>query len=230
MAGDWIPFYVTTPRKSEVLQIARETGRGRHEVLGLLLEFWAWVQGETRDRLLARLRVGDVCVAVGGDEAFWRAVEAVGWISFTDKGIEILNADAWLSNGSKSRLLKAQRQKRWRDGKSENVDGCVDGGASTEASTRGEKRRGEKKEKREPRFVPPSIDQVSSYVAEYQAKKNGWPKRPFNAQAFVDHYESNGWKVGKNRMKDWKAAVRNWGNRSFGNEAETVDTARRIPA
>ena len=52
MAGDWIPFYVSTPRKSEVLQIARETNRNRHEVIGLLMEFWAWCQGETRDRLL----------------------------------------------------------------------------------------------------------------------------------------------------------------------------------
>jgi hypothetical protein len=30
------------------------------------------------------------------------------------------------------------------------------------------------------------------------------------ANRFYDHYESNGWKVGKNSMKDWKAAVRNW--------------------
>jgi hypothetical protein len=30
------------------------------------------------------------------------------------------------------------------------------------------------------------------------------------SQRFVDYYESNGWKVGKNPMKDWKAAVRTW--------------------
>ena len=30
------------------------------------------------------------------------------------------------------------------------------------------------------------------------------------SQRFVDYYESNGWKVGKNPMKDWRAAVRTW--------------------
>jgi hypothetical protein len=33
---------------------------------------------------------------------------------------------------------------------------------------------------------------------------------PIEAQRFWDYYESNGWKVGRNPMKDWKAAVRNW--------------------
>ena len=32
-------------------------------------------------------------------------------------------------------------------------------------------------------------------------------------EAFYDFYESKGWKVGKNKMKDWKAAVRNWERR-----------------
>lgn len=31
-----------------------------------------------------------------------------------------------------------------------------------------------------------------------------------HAQIFWNHYESNGWKVGRNQMKDWKATVRNW--------------------
>ena len=31
-----------------------------------------------------------------------------------------------------------------------------------------------------------------------------------DAERFVDYYTANGWKVGKNPMKDWKAAVRNW--------------------
>jgi hypothetical protein len=30
------------------------------------------------------------------------------------------------------------------------------------------------------------------------------------ANRFYDHYEANGWKIGKNSMKDWKASVRTW--------------------
>lgn len=54
----------------------------------------------------------------------------------------------------------------------------------------------------EKRFTPPSFDDVKSYCHE---RKNG-----VDPQAFVDWYTSNGWKVGKNPMKDWKAAVRTW--------------------
>lgn len=52
------------------------------------------------------------------------------------------------------------------------------------------------------RFTPPSLRDISAYCQE---RKNG-----VDPQKFRDHYESNGWMVGKNRMKDWKAAVRTW--------------------
>jgi hypothetical protein len=52
------------------------------------------------------------------------------------------------------------------------------------------------------RFTPPTPDQVREYIAE-----KGYS---VDAEKFVDFYESKGWFVGKNKMKDWKAAVRNW--------------------
>lgn len=52
------------------------------------------------------------------------------------------------------------------------------------------------------RFTPPTIDEVKEYCRE---RNNN-----VDAQRFVDYYTSNGWKVGKNPMKDWKAAVRTW--------------------
>ena len=58
------------------------------------------------------------------------------------------------------------------------------------------------------RFTPPSVEEVKAYCLE---RKNG-----LDAQAFVDFYESKGWKVGKEPMKDWKAAVRTWENRRKG--------------
>ena len=54
----------------------------------------------------------------------------------------------------------------------------------------------------EKRFTPPSLDDVKAYCLE---RRNS-----IDPQAFVDWYTSNGWKVGKNPMKDWKAAVRTW--------------------
>ena len=55
---------------------------------------------------------------------------------------------------------------------------------------------------REARFTPPSIEEVAAYCQE---RGNG-----VDAARFVDFYSSKGWMVGKSRMKDWRAAVRNW--------------------
>ena len=51
-------------------------------------------------------------------------------------------------------------------------------------------------------FVKPSVDEVRAYCKE---RNNG-----IDAEAFIDFYESKGWKIGKDSMKDWKASVRNW--------------------
>ena len=51
------------------------------------------------------------------------------------------------------------------------------------------------------RFVPPTLAEVQSYVAERQS--------PVDPHGFIDFYASKGWMVGKTPMKDWKAACRN---------------------
>ena len=54
-------------------------------------------------------------------------------------------------------------------------------------------------------FVPPSMDELVTFIQEMGYK--------VNAETFLSHYESKGWYVGKNKMKDWKAAVRGWNAR-----------------
>lgn len=53
------------------------------------------------------------------------------------------------------------------------------------------------------RFHPPDLEEVKAYFAE----KGG---KDAQAERFYDHYESNGWKVGKNPMRKWKAAASGW--------------------
>lgn len=52
------------------------------------------------------------------------------------------------------------------------------------------------------RFTPPTLDEVRAYCLE---RKNN-----VDAERFIDHYTAKGWMIGKNPMKDWKAAVRTW--------------------
>lgn len=62
------------------------------------------------------------------------------------------------------------------------------------------------------RFEKPTIFDVEQYCIE---RNNN-----VDPQHFVDYYESNGWKVGKNSMKDWKAAVRTWERNGYNQSAK----------
>jgi hypothetical protein len=52
------------------------------------------------------------------------------------------------------------------------------------------------------RFIPPTVEEVEAYCQERDNE--------VDAEQFVDFYESKGWMVGKNKMKNWKASVRTW--------------------
>lgn len=62
-------------------------------------------------------------------------------------------------------------------------------------------------------FFPPTVEEVKQYCRE-----KGYS---LEAERFADYYESNGWMVGKNKMKDWKAAVRNWNRKEQRNNGKT---------
>lgn len=70
----------------------------------------------------------------------------------------------------------------------------------------------EHKRKSAPRFIPPTAEQVRDYCKE---RNNN-----VNAEQFVDFYTSKGWKVGKETMKDWRAAVRTWEKRESWNASQ----------
>ena len=61
------------------------------------------------------------------------------------------------------------------------------------------------------RFRAPSPEEVAEYARAYAASKGiDLASTDFDPERFVDFYAQKGWMVGKSRMKDWKASVRNW--------------------
>jgi hypothetical protein len=56
--------------------------------------------------------------------------------------------------------------------------------------------------------MPPTLDEVALEMS------NRIHEPKIEAEVFINHYEANGWMVGKNKMKSWKHAVSNWINRS----------------
>lgn len=67
------------------------------------------------------------------------------------------------------------------------------------------------------KFIKPTVDEIDTYCRE--------SKNYIDVGRFYDFYESKGWKVGKNPMKDWRAAVRNWarGDKSAPASRKTTD-------
>lgn len=64
------------------------------------------------------------------------------------------------------------------------------------------------------KFIPPTVEQVAEYIQGRNSK--------VDAQRFVDFYTAKNWMVGRNRMADWKAAVRTWEKRDI--EKKTTAT------
>lgn len=67
-------------------------------------------------------------------------------------------------------------------------------------------------------FVAPSLEEVSIFFQSIGGTTA-------ESEMFCDHFTANGWKVGKNPMKDWRAAARNWHRRN-----PDFDTRRNIPS
>jgi len=65
------------------------------------------------------------------------------------------------------------------------------------------------------KFTPPSLSDVVAYMDDLVLSKK-----------FYCHYESNGWKVGKNSMKSWRAAADQWKAREINNKKTTEDEQR----
>ena len=92
------------------------------------------------------------------------------------------------------------------------ADKCQSSGSQMSAQVRLGKDRLGKDSIESKRFTRPTLDEIRSYCAE-----NGLA---VNAERFMDYYDANGWKVGRNPMKDWKATCRNWAKRYKERETE----------
>ena len=66
------------------------------------------------------------------------------------------------------------------------------------------------------KFTPPTYEELASYAEEIGST--------VNIDDFIDYYDSNGWMVGKSKMKDWKATLRRWSrNRTKSKERSTEE-------
>ncbi len=238
MAGDWIKIDIATPDKPEIDKMATILKLDHDSVLGKCVRVWIWADLQSVDgnALSVTESFLDRLTYCPG---FASSLRQVGWLSGKDGHLMIPNFDRHNGQTAKNRALTGKRVQKSRN-------------AASVTKSLPEKRREEKSisntetqgndavassvpqsvvvnavnaapvkahQRPRPVFVKPTVSDVIAYVLEIKAT--------VDAKTFCDYYESNGWRVGRNPMKDWKATVRQWQNRNqqgslYGNERAPV--------
>lgn len=219
MAGDWFPMRIDLEDDPDVIAIADETGLPTDHVVGKLHRLWAWANKHLSDgRILVRSASASCPPDVQGlslvdrrvgAEGFAAAMVSVGWLEVRDGIVAIPNWDTWNSKSAKRRLLDTRRKQENRSANCPHDERTKTGlQKRREENIKGKSKLntksllGAKSPRTQKRFVPPTVEEVTAYCRD---RENG-----IDPEAWMAHYTANGWRVGRNPMQDWRAAVRTW--------------------
>ena len=149
---------------------------------------------------------------VGTVEKALEVFESLGLVDVLDNGvIYMLDIQNFIGESS----TEADRKREYRARiESEKMSGQTDGQMSKQKGRQNspeieiEKEIDIEIDKKSSRFTPPTVEEVAAYC-----KERGNQVDP---ESFVNFYESKNWMIGKNKMKNWKAAVITWEKREAG--------------
>lgn len=179
----------------------------------LPIRLWAWVgshQPETGRLALLEAELELICRWWGEKGVMVSAMIEIGFIK---KYGDICEVNDWLEHSGHLAAFKKRAQKaariRWGIKRKSSNASSIAKGKPKQCPSRAVHSRALPAIKTEgaKRFIKPSHVEVQVYGQEI-----GFVG--FDAEAWVDHYGANGWKVGKNPMKNWKATVRQWKRRN----------------
>jgi len=219
MAGDWIKVDITTPDKPEIDHIASLLNLDHDSILGKCVRIWIWADLQSIDgnALSVTESFLDRLTYCPG---FASALRDVGWLSGQNGKLSIPNFDRHNGQTAKNRALTGKRVQKSRNAASvtktlpeiekrreENNIETQDATASTgPVVAKSDAASVNALKKRPATFGKPTVQDVIEYVLEIGST--------VDAKSFWDYYESNGWRVGRNPMKDWRATVRQWQSRN----------------
>lgn len=122
------------------------------------------------------------------------------FVTFSEKGIKVQIPKMRELKDNHTRNLqvtdkqeKEEEKEEEEDKRNTGEDACASSAPQQDMPSR-------------PKFSPPTVEEVSAYCRERG--------NLVNPEQFVAFYESNGWRVGKNKMKNWKMAVVTWEGRA----------------
>jgi len=114
---------------------------------------------------------------------------------------------------------KTEEQKEMRT-QCERIKNECERNASKVKKSKVNNKEKEKEKEKPKRFLPPSLDEVENYISE-----KGYS---VDAEAFIAFYTAKNWFIGKNKMKDWRAAVITWEKRNKDFPAKKQSTIKNV--
>lgn len=227
----WIESHQDLARHPKLLQFAASLEVSENEAIGIIHKLWWWALDYAEDGDIGKYPLGAISMACGyhDPDRFMDALISAGFVDVV--GEHTLIHDWWdyagkffrARYGRKKSSLQRLRE-HMRDLYSSETeefpqgqpDKDPDPDPKQEPEQEPEPEQKEPKQQEQPkpatetkpkstRFVKPTLSEVTAYCTE---RKNG-----IDPQQFLDYYESKGWMIGKNKMKNWKAAIRTWENR-----------------
>jgi hypothetical protein len=206
VAAEWIKWVKGLADKREVLLIAAELSIAPDEAAGRLMRLWEWCDDNIGDRDMDENGNASVTLGALPDsliDALTRApgtakaLQNAGWLRHENGQVVFPNFGRHNGKTAKTRALTQKRAQRCRNA-------VVTLRALPEENRREESIKKETKAKKErTKFVAPTLDEVAAYCRE---RSNG-----IDPEAFLAHYEANGWVQGRGKpIKSWKAAMRTW--------------------
>lgn len=146
MAGEWLALDIGLPDKPEVQELIDLTDQPVEVVVYRLFRLWGWASMHCTDGT-ARMTLPRLVRTCGGDEAFWRAVAAVGWLEIdqTAATVAVPGWDRRFSQAAKSRAQQSDRSRAHeeRNPGRKRTKEPSDGAASDDPTA--ERRRGDKR-------------------------------------------------------------------------------------
>jgi hypothetical protein len=193
MAGEWIAVDLSLPEKPEFQEIMDLTGRDEAWVEFLLIRLWGWASMHCADGT-ARMTLPRLVRTCGADDAFWRAVAAVGWLEIDETAatVAVPGWDRRFSQAAKSRIQHRDRAAAQNEREPGRKRGAGPGCAQAQAPAAPERSRGEEIRGEVPPPPPPA-----DAWAELRAAWHRGPGRPWKPaeppDGLADRLAEPGW-------------------------------------
>lgn len=191
MAGEWLAIDIGLPEKPETQELIDLTGEPVEVVCYRLWRLWGWASMNTVNGV-ARMTVPRLVRTCGGDDGFWRAVQAVGWLEIDEDAgtVAIPGWDRRFSQAAKARLQESDRKRAYEErNPGRKRPSAPSDGAPSDAPT-AESRRGEERRGEVPPPPPACDERQAAGPAGWESLRDAWNRgsgKPWKPAAPPDH-------------------------------------------